>query len=158
MRTNTTLRNFASAALFFLVLVASLWLTDCQRNPSLVIEMGTPPRFVVSGPGSLNSFVVSGPDLEREPHPNGDGERLMLSKTYWELAPGKTTSRSLDQIGPITYGKVPDGFVQIQPVNGAPTPLAEGHLYNVTFTVNDNHGINSFFVIREGKIVAEGER
>jgi hypothetical protein len=158
MKTNNTLRRFVLVGLTSYVFVTAIWLTGCGRDTHLVIEMGTPLRFVVSGPGTLDHFQVSGPDLDREPHPQGDGERLMLSKAYWELAPSKTTSRSLDQIGPITYGKVPDGFVQLQPVSGVPPSLVEGHLYNVTFTVNNDHGINSFFAIRDGKIVAEGER
>jgi len=118
MRTNNTLRRFVSVGLSSYVFVTAMWLTGCGRDTHLVIEMGTPLRFVVSGPGTLNHFQVTGPDLEREPNRHGDGERLMLSKIYWEVAPSEGTGRSLDEIGPITYGKVPDGFVQVQPPSG----------------------------------------
>ena len=158
MRTNNKLRRFVSVGLSSCVFVTAMWLTGCGRDTHLVIEVGTPLRFIVSGPGALNHLQVTGPDLEREPNRHGDGERLMLSRIYWEVAPSEGTVRSLDEIGPITYGKVPDGFVQVQPPSGAPPPLVERDLYNVRVSVNDDLGINRFFAIRDGRIVAEGER
>jgi hypothetical protein len=80
-----------------------------------------------------------------------------MLKVYWEVAP--TEEIALDKILPITYGQVPKGFVQIQPPNGTPPPhLVERDLYNVRFSGNDGDGINRFFAIRDGRIVAEGER
>ncbi len=120
--------------------------------------MGNPLSFVVSGPGTLNNLQVSGPDLEREPHPRGDGDRLALLKVYWELAPREGQERGLDSVGAITYGKVPEGFVQVQPSSGVPPPLVERDLYNIRLSVTNGNGINMFFAIRDGKVVAEGER
>jgi hypothetical protein len=159
MRSNTILQSFSLVGLFSAVLVGFLWLTGCRQHTSLVIETGNPLRFVVSGPGTMTNFQVTGPDLEREPNRQGEGDRLTLLKVYWEVASSGGTDRSLDKIGPITYGKVPEGFVQIQPPNGVPPPpLVERDLYNVRFSVNDGDGINRFFAIRDGRIVAEGER
>lgn len=159
MRTNTSLQRLSFGALFSVVLVGSLWFSGCRQHTSLVIETENPLRFVVSGPGTMTNFQVSGPDLEREPSRQGEGDRLTLLKVYWEVASSEGTDRSLDKIGPITYGKVPEGFVQIQPPNGvAPPPLVERDLYNVRFSVNGGDGINRFFAIRDGRIVAEGER
>lgn len=158
MRTNNTHRRFALVGFSSAVFFASLWLTGCQRHASMVIETGPPLRFVMSGPGKVTSFQVSGPDLERESNRQREGDRLMLLKVYWELAPIAAEGRGFDENGAITYGQVPEGFVQVQPQNGTPPPLVERHLYNVRFSVNDGDGINRFFVIRDGKIVAEGER
>jgi len=119
--------------------------------------MGDPLQFVVSGPGTLANLQVSGPDLEREPNRRGEGDRLPLLKVYWELAPLDGKDRSLDEVGRITYGKAPEGFVQIQPASGPPPPLVDRDLYNIRFSVNNGDGINRFFTIREGKIIGEGE-
>ncbi len=157
MKTINPLRRLVFMGLVSLAFT-SLGLTSCRRGTDLVIEKGPPLRFVLSGPGTLNHFKVSGPDLEREPNRQGDGERLTLLRVYWELAPKEGNSRSLDEIRFITYGQVPDGFVQVQPADGTPAPLVERDLYNVQIFVKDDLGINSFFAIREGKVVAEGDR
>ena len=141
-----------------MLLIASVWLTSCRRQTSLAIEMGNPLRFVVSGPGTLKDLQVTGPDLEREPNRQGEGDRLPLIKVYWELAPREGQERSLDDVGPITYGKVPEGFIQVQPPSGAPPELVEHDLYNIRFSVSDGDGINRFFTLHDGKVVADGER
>jgi hypothetical protein len=152
-------RSFAFTGIFLMQLAVTLSLTTCERRTSLVIEMGNPLRFVISGPGTLTNLQVTGPDLEREPNRQGDGSRLPLLKVYWELASHDGQDRSLDQMGAITYGKVPEGFVQVQPPSGAPPPpLVERDLYNIRLSVKDGDGINRFFALRDGKVVAEGER
>jgi len=158
MRIDCTFRTFALVGCVSTVLAMLLSSTSCQPRNSLVIQIGTPVRFSVSGPSTLTNLQVSGPDLDREPNPQGEGDRLTLLKVYWELVPREGTYRTLDQVGPITYGKVPDGFVQVQPPSGVPPPLQDRNLYNIRFSVNDGDGINRFFAIRDGKIVAEGER
>ena len=156
MKTRSTFQAFA---LISTAIAASLSLISCQRRTSVVIEASNPLRFVVSGPGTLTNLQLSGPDLEREPNRQGDGERLTLLKVYWELAQHEGQERSLDQIGQITYGTVPEGFIQVQPVSGTPPPqLVERDLYNITLSVKDGHGINNFFTIRDGKVISEGEQ
>jgi len=158
MRINSKFRRFALVGFSSTLFIASLWLTGCQPHPSIEIETGPPLRFVMSGPGRVTSFQVTGPDLEHESNRQGEGDRLTMLKVYWELAPTTAGGRGLDEIGPITYGQVPEGFVQVKPQSGTPPPLVERDLYNVRFSVNDGDGINRFFAIRDGKIVAEGER
>lgn len=143
--------------LLLVAIVILFGFTSCRRHTSLRIENGSPIRFAISGPGLLNVLRVSGPDLEREPNRSGEGERLMVSKIYWEIAPLGTSTRSLDEVGPIVYGKVPPGFVQLQPSGGSPPPLVQGDLYNVTFTVANDNGLNTFFRIYQGRIIAEGQ-
>lgn len=150
--------QFLTASLCVAMILLSLCVTACRRHTGLVIENGVPLRFVLSGPGTLHHFVVSGPDLGRELHPQGKGERLMLSKTYWELAPNGTASRTLDEIGPISYGKIPTGFVQVQPSgNLPPPPLVQTHLYNVTFTVNNDQESIAFSKYARGGSSRKGK-
>lgn len=74
MRVSYSLRSLALTAVFSIVLAAAtLSLTSCQRRNSLVIEMGNPLSFVVSGPGTLTNLQVTGPDLEREPSRQDEG-------------------------------------------------------------------------------------
>ncbi len=158
MRTNKP-RTFLTVGLFVSVFLALVSSASCRRENGVVIENGSPLRFIVSGPGTLSHFQVSGPDLEREPHRQGDGERLTLLKVYWELVPSvAATTRSLDKIRSISYGQVPDGFVQVYPQEGAPPALIERDLYNVTLAANTGRGVNMFFSVRDGRIVAEGQK
>ena len=139
------------------LLIVVLAMVSCARDRSLVIENTSPPRFVFQGPGVVTHLQVTGPDLERESNPVGDGDRLTALKVYWELA--SSPGRSVNDIGPVTYGRVPDGFVQIEPRNGASPPqLVEQHLYNIRLSVEGGEGFNNFFVIRNGRIVSEADR
>jgi hypothetical protein len=64
----------------------------------------------------------------------------------------------MNQVGSITYGTVPDGFVQVQPAsNELPPSLVDRDLYNIRISVKDAAGINRFFVIRDGRIDEERE-
>jgi hypothetical protein len=120
--------------------------------------MDSPIRFVVSGPSTLQYFQVSGPDLDREPNPAGDGERLMLLKNYWKVVPdGKSPERTLDEIGPIRYGEVPKGFVQVFPDAGSPPPLIDRNKYNATVSSTNGRGVNMFFLLKDGKLLVERE-
>jgi hypothetical protein len=141
------------------VAVAAAGCRNQNRENELVIEYGSPPRFVVSGPNAVQNFRISGPDLQRETNPDGSGDHLMAMKVYWEIVPtGSATNRKLDEIAHFTYGQLPEGFVQISPANGASPPsLVEGHKYALTLTPAEGRWVNMFFLIRDGKIVPEKE-
>jgi hypothetical protein len=119
-----------------------------------------PARFVLSGPGTLNHFEIIGPDLERDANNRrGDGDYLPPMKVYWKLVPsGRATNQLLDNIGSITYGRVPDGLTQVYPEHGPPVALVEGDLYNVHLEPNDSYSFNTYFSIRGGKISAVGQK
>ena len=158
MRVPYAVRGFTLTGISLLVMVVTVSLTSCHRRTSLVIETGNPLRFVVSGPEAMSGFQISGPDLEREPNREGDGSRLPLLKVYWAVALPDGQERTLDQVGAIIYGTVPEGFVQVQPSSGAPPPLLERDLYNVRLSLKNGDGVNRFFAVRDGKVIAEGER
>jgi hypothetical protein len=152
------IKRRAAMLIVVLLLAAAGCRHDVHEN-ELNIEYGSPPRFVVSGPNAIQAFRISGPDLDREPNPDGSGERLMLLRVYWEIIPtGSATNRNLDEIKQIEYGKLPEGFVQIAPPHGAPPPpLIEGHKYGVTLTPTAGRSSNYFFLIQDGKIIPEKE-
>lgn len=141
-----------SVAFILCGFIISVGLSGCglnERTPRVFIEYGTPPRFIVSGPGTLNNFDIIGPDLERDTaNRQGDQvDRLFPMKTYWELAPGET-AKKLDDIGVIVYVQVPPGLIQVYPKNGPPPPLVDRDLYNVSLSPKDDYPFNTFFAIR----------
>lgn len=145
--------------LFFSLLIILLRVPSCERNPRVVIEAGVPPRFILSGSGTLEYFVISGPDLQRDvANRQGDGDSLHARKDYWRLVPSETaTNQALEKIGTIKYGQVPQGFIQVYPKHGPPLPLVDGDLYNVHLQPNDSYSFNNFFKFRGGKVVAVGQ-
>jgi hypothetical protein len=152
------IKRHAAKLIVLLLLAAAGCSNDVQEN-ELNVEYGSPPRFVVSGPHAIRAFRISGPDLDREPNPDGSGERLMLLKVYWEIVPTRSaTNRNLDDIKQIEYAKLPEGFIQTAPAHGAlPPPLVEGYKYGVTLTPTAGRWSNYFFLIRDGKLISEKE-
>lgn len=130
----------------FLLLVA-LFSTACERDTKLVIEAGNPPKFVMTGSGTLGALRIRGPKKQRE----AMGEDASI---YWEIEPrDEDSDRNVARLGPITYGKVPDGYVQVFPEQGQTAPpLVEGERYNIRIATNNAKGVDKFFVIREGKV------
>ena len=143
----------------FLLFVASC-LVGCHRKARVEIENGTPPKFIISGRGTLNSFDILGPDLERDQiNRQGDSrDSLPKLKLYWKVVPNENgTNKTIDEIGVIVYGQVPNGFTQAYPEHGPPPPLVERDLYNVALVPKEIDSTTRFFSIRDGKILADGE-
>ena len=157
MWNETFQHNFSRIGACVVFLLAAFVMAGCGRDPSLVIENTHPPRFVFSGSGTVTHLTITGPDPKREPKPVSGSDRLTPLKVYWEIA--STQGTQMNAVGPVTYGRIPPGFVQIEPQNGAAPPqLVEAHLYSFSLSVDGGHGFNNFFTIRDGKIVSESDR
>jgi len=77
-------------------------------------------------------------------------------EVYWEVAPMKDFDiHQLTDLGPIVYGKVPEGFRQYGPKSGAPPPICEGGPYLVEIHIRNGSGVSTSFLIRNGKIELE---
>jgi hypothetical protein len=157
MRNKTPWKRSCRIGVCTAILLAAMAVVNCGRDPSLVIENTKPPRFVFSGSGTVTHLTITGPDLERDPKPTSGGDHLTPLKVYWEIA--STPGTRMNDVGPVTYGQVPPGFVQIEPQNGASPPnLIEQHSYNFRLSVDGGDGFNRFFVIRDGRIVTEADQ
>ncbi len=110
---------------------------------------------MVSGRGTLDSITVSGPDKKRKAPEGGADYR----EDYWMIMPkSEMDVQRLEESGGITYGKVPEGFVQWIPKNGAPAPLFEGGLFHFQLRTKSSGGaVGIFFTLREGKIIQTGD-
>lgn len=152
--------HFGRVCLFvFSILIMTLPLPSCEHRRRVVIESGSPPQFRISGPGSLDHFEITGPDLDRDAsNRRGNRDYLPAMKVYWRLAPTPDTKQALEGIGTIRYGQIPRGLIQVYPEQGPPPPLVEGDLYNVHLEPDNSDSFNTFFSIREGKIVAVGQK
>lgn len=119
----------------------------CENSTRVAIDKKSPPTFTLSGTGNLAQVYVFGPlpNLEKfQENP----------PIMWQLDPGPDMrNKSISDLPPITYGKLPPGFTQIIPHECAPAPLVEGQLYTVTAHTFDAPGGYTNFTIREGKTV-----
>jgi hypothetical protein len=133
---------------------------SCVRShpePSVVIKQGNPQQFIVSATGTLDVFSVSGPVRRCETESNEHG--LLPMERYWEIAPLTDFDVSqFKKLGAIIYGRVPEGFRQVTPVNGAPPPICKGYPYSVQLAIRDGDGVNMLFAVYDdGKIVTEAD-
>lgn len=135
----TKQNQWAAFGIFF-VLVSGV--IACEVPTRLRIE-GNPPKFMVSGSGSLRSLLVRGPTKKRDV----EGESAYI---YWRIRSEK--AQTVDEIKSITYGEVPEGYAQIYPESGKAPPLIEGERYYVRLDTANANGAEKFFVIRNNKI------
>lgn len=134
-------------ALSVLFVMTGLFL-GCERDTKLVFKESNPPKFVMTGSGTLISIRISGPEKQRE----SEGEEAYL---YWVIESRKDEDRPIERLSPLAYGEVPDGYEQRYPAHGHPPPLIEGERYLVHI---ETFGANPFFgymTIQNGKAILE---
>ena len=127
-----------------------LFFLACERDTKLTVEGGNPPKFIMTGSGRLDTLQVGGPQKQRE----GVAEEPYF---YWVIQFKETGSdQQIERMGPITYGEVTSGYVQVHPSPGtAPPPLSEDEGYSVrAITMNANEGI-THFEIHNGEVVVD---
>jgi hypothetical protein len=146
-----------SARHFPLILLTCILFTlflGCNQRPSVTIEGGTLPVFIIADNGRVQSITVSGPDFENSRNRDA-GSRYM--KPYWQIMSTEQGLARIDQASSIAYGKVPDGFKQVFPANGAaPQPLVENELFTFDLRLKNGEAVAKRFVIHNGKAAVEG--
>jgi hypothetical protein len=98
----------------------------------------------MSGNGRLSSIRVRGPNKQR----NVDGEDAWI---YWEIG-HDGAGRTVGELGSVTYGTIPAGYVQKYPETGAAPKLDEGRHYYIRVTTANANGDEGYFVILDGKV------
>lgn len=102
----------------------------------------------MSGSGELSRLVVRGHKRQRDV----DGPD---ASAYWYIKPKKGGGGRLavEEVSPITYGKVPEGYEQLYPEDGQPPPpLVEGQRFYVRVDTVNANGASLWFIIRNGKV------
>src|SRR5215813_10741783 len=123
--------NIAKTLLIFIIGALAV---SCVRPPIVVIKQGNPQQFIISANGILDVFSISGPARRCETESNEHG--LLPMERYWEIVPLSDFDASeFKRIGPIVYGKVPEGFRQVTPASGEPPPICKGYPYSVQLAI-----------------------
>src|SRR5689334_1371182 len=110
--------------LFLLFILFSI---ACEVPTKLTFKGGNPPQFKMTGSGSLALFRIEGSKKQRDV-PDAGARYL-----YWEILPKSEYEygRAINDVGTITYGEVPEGYIQKYPEQGEPPALIEGERYTV---------------------------
>ena len=130
----------------FILFYLYFWLIDYKTTIS--VTGGENPTFKFSGSGRLIDFALIGP--RQRP---GNGRN---SFTIWELKPTSDSAEGefVGILGPIEYGIVPKGYMQVYPDHDAsPPPLRSGEKYLVQAITNNAPWGQIQFEIREGKAI-----
>ena len=131
------------ASLFEVILLLALPLITvaCERDTTLAIQGSNTPKFVLSGSGTLGSLRVVGPLRQRE----AQGEDASV---YWMIKPAPEMGpERIETLSPITYGKVPPGYVQVYPEQVEAPPLVEGVRYFIDVSTNGANGVRRNFTL-----------
>ena len=133
------LRSLFALLLFLIFTVA------CERDTRLTIEASIPTKFHLSGSGTLNWLRVRGPKKQRE----AEGEDMYL---YWAIK-RVGNGQAVEDMSPVIYGRVPDGYVQVYPEMVEAPMLIENERYNIWITTLGANGVNKDFTIIDNKVV-----
>lgn len=125
----TPIRTFSIAIRLLLLSLLCFGLGACEIDTRASIsDNRNPPTFRLSGTGQLGEFIVVGPFASVE-----DQESYRPDvHAIWKIGPSRYGAIYIDNVPPITYGVVPDGFKQVTPASGPPPLLEEGKFYSVT--------------------------
>ena len=137
-----------------IVAILCLCFTSCtyEENTEVSVDGGMPPTFKVTGSGHQMYFVVS--EIPRENQVRVAERDSSKNIRLWKILPKEGTSNIARNWPPITYGKVPDGFIQEFPAQGIPPNLAEGKVYAAGGPAFGANGGEVWFTIRDGRSVA----
>ena len=135
------------------VLLSLLALCSCEPDTAVDVALGgkVPPTFSFSGPWWARDFQI----LEVPPKSvNKNGQNTEQVKKIWLVTLGNDNGRRAKDWPRITYGSIPEGFIQQIPnVGTSPPQLIEGKIYVAQALDNALNGGACYFVIRNGKSV-----
>ena len=131
-------------------ILLGLSLMGCERPTRVRFKGGTAPVFVLSGSGAVAVLTVFSSDyMTKAKKP--DDEDFML----WQIRPsgGDLYGTWIRDLGSITYGVVPFGYVQVKPEVGTPPPLVEGQKYFYFVCTTNAPGAGGYLEIKNSRAV-----
>jgi len=131
-------------------ILLGLSVMGCERSTSVRLEGGTAPVFVLSGSGAVAIFTVFDSDYMIKAKKPGDEDFAL-----WKIEPSKGYLRGtwIRDLGSITYGVVPPGYVQVKPAVGTPLPLVEGQKYFYFVETTAAPGAGGYLEIKNSRSV-----
>ena len=128
-------------------------LVSCERDTTVIVrESKNPPTFSLSGNGHLNFFWVSEVNAT-QPIPRDVQATNGRDRILWQIWPAENQSTAIYDLPPITYAKVPVGFIQKIPAQGEPAPLVEGKIYEAGGPSSSANMKVFRFTIKDGSVV-----
>ena len=126
--------------LLFLVIVLSMM--ACEPELRARVKGGTVPVFRFSGDDTMDHFFIC---------PEGEEGKRNERNALWLIAPDSQHKKSwpID----ITYGVVPEGFIQSIPKNDEPPPQLESDKKYTYHFVRGFGGGGGGFKIHEGRAI-----
>jgi hypothetical protein len=148
MRSGSVTAKIRSWTLGFILLAYSV--TGCERSTQVRLEGGTAPVFDLSGSGAVAIFTVYSPDYMTKAKCPGDEDFAL-----WKIKPsgGYLYGTWIRDLGSITYGVVPFGYVQVKPKNGTPPPVVEGQKYLYFVETRNAPGAGGYLEIKNSRAV-----
>jgi len=117
-------------------------------------DQKVPPTFRLSGSGNLAFFGIWEVAVENQTKAPSqrDGDK---DRPLWQIWPSGLTpdKKAVRRLPPITYGLVPEGFVQKVSEEGPPPNLMEGKIYEAGGPASNANGGFVWFSIKEGEIM-----
>ncbi len=120
----------------------------CERRTQIELEGANPLIFTISGSGSLAVLTLYGPEREQARDPFTD------TGAVWKIAArgGYFTGKGIEKLHSVTYGVVPEGYMQLIPEGDKlPPSLVEGITYSYWFDTTDAPHGTGCFQMRDGK-------
>jgi len=117
------------------LLVIGSAMASCKTSTSLKMTDTYPPTFTFHRGlfTEVNSFPLF---IVEEIHPDNLSvgflqQRYAKNKTVWKIVPDPKVPHApeLDKLPPITYGTIPNGFIQETPSTSTPPPFEPGKVY-----------------------------
>jgi hypothetical protein len=143
-----TKRIWSFRTLGFILLACSV--AGCERLTQVRLEGGVAPVFVLSGSGAVAIFTVYSPDYMTKAK-SPDDEDFALWKI--KASGGYFSGAWISDLGSITYGVVPFGYVQVKPKEGAPLPLVEGKKYTYFVETTAAPGAGGYLETRNSRAI-----
>ena len=129
-----------------LCLLVLIGACSCERSTTVQTTGENPPGFVLAGSGNLGEIII----YDAEYRGSLEDESHMMWKVKAQRMPGKL----MNELGTVTYGTIPEGYLQVKPEPGqAPPPLAEGKAYKFWFVSANAPTVLGYFEIRNNKAV-----
>lgn len=143
-----TTRIWSLRTFGFILLACSV--AGCERSTQVRLEGGIAPVFSLSGSGAVAIFTVYSSDYMTKAKSPGDEDFAL-----WKIkaSGGYFSGTSISDLGSITYGVLPSGYVQVMPKEGAPQPLVEGKKYFYFIETTNAPGAGGYLEIRNSHAV-----
>lgn len=134
-----------------LLLIAMILVSGCEYETKVKVSQRQPNAFYLSGSGKLLDLKVLGPKVRE-----ANNEDAFI---IWEIVPvgsndkaiNYKSARFVEDIDPITYGVVPEGYIQVYPQNSPAPALSEKEEYRLVINTMGAPGADIKFKFNNGK-------